>query len=89
MKTLYKFKWYNVYASIEGLFVCEPEVLEQNFGKEVYFGEIAGKHSEVCGVLEKSDIKEITNDQGFISEFERLFGNSFGYNPLIYLAEYL
>jgi hypothetical protein len=32
------------------------------FGKEVYFGEILGKHSEVSGTLEEGEIKKLDLD---------------------------
>lgn len=55
-------------GSLEGLFVAN--VGDVNFliekGWEVYFGEVLGKHSEVCGPIEAVDIKLISTDDNVI-----------------------
>jgi len=47
-------------------------------GKEVYLGEISGKHSEVYGPLASSDWSIITSVQEDIEVFERLVGSNIG-----------
>lgn len=42
-------------------------------GKQIYFGEIAGKHSEIYGVLNESDITE-TYDIAAIEDFVNRYG---------------
>lgn len=48
-------------------------------GKEVYFGEIWGKHSEVYGGIEEGDFKVIT-DKEKVQEFLTSYPNGSDYN---------
>lgn len=41
-------------------------------GKELYLGEIAGKHSEVIWTLEADEIKVLSEDQDDIESFRRI-----------------
>lgn len=34
-------------GSIQGVFTCEEEEFKSLLGREIYFGEILGKHSDV------------------------------------------
>lgn len=76
-------------GSVEGIFTCNAEDLNKAYGSEVYFGEILGKHSEIYGTLEESDITILSEDQDFIRKFEEILGTGTvsGYNPLEYLVE--
>ena len=57
MKAIYEFFWdCGRQGDVTGLFVCDKEKVESFIGKEVYFGEILGKHSEVYGSLDKKDL---------------------------------
>jgi len=76
-------------GEVDGLFVCKKKDLEAAYGKEIYFGEILGKHSEVSGTLDEGDITILTEDQDFIAKFTEIMGSGdiSGYNPLSYLPE--
>jgi len=75
-------------GDVEGLFVTTEEELERAYGKQVYFGEILGKHSEVYGTLDREDITLVTDDQDFITRIVDLLGTDLsGYNPLDKLQE--
>lgn len=90
MLVLAKFFWdCGRMGDVEGLFICEQAELEQSYGKNVYFGEILGKHSEVYGTLNKADITIKSDDQDFITKLHDVIGSSTisGYNPLEYLSE--
>lgn len=72
-------------GSLEGLFVAN--IADVDFliekGWEVYFGEVLGKHSEVCGPIEEVDIKLVSTDEAVIkvitdNELEN------GHNPFHY-----
>ncbi len=78
-------------GEVEGIFTCEKEQLEKAYGKEVYFGEILGKHSEVCGTLEEDAITILSDDQDFVKKFEEILGAGTvsGYNPLSYISDNL
>lgn len=58
-------------------------------GKEIYFGEIAGKHSEVYNTLDENDILIIT-DKKEISKFLKDFpsGHEYNYSFLHTFSDY-
>lgn len=87
MKILVRFSWDANYGMVEGLLVTTHDTLEKLYDKEIYFGEILGKHSEVYGKLIEDDFEVISEDQHFIEAFEQNVGDSFGYNPLEYIEE--
>lgn len=85
MKKLYKFYWdCGRNGNIEGYFVSTPNQISNAIGKQVYLGEVLGKHSEIYGNLEESDIQMITENQELVKLFEENIGYA-GYNPLHYL----
>lgn len=84
-KALWRFHWsVGRMGDVDGLFVATDAEVEDALGREVYFGEILGKHSEVYGTLEAKDLTRLTGDPSFISKFEE-YGCGNGYNPLDYL----
>jgi len=87
MKKLYHFKW-DCYrqGEVEGLFVEDEETITKNIGKDVIFGEILGKHSDVFGTLGMEDLEVIDVSESFINEFQEKIG-SFGYNPIEYIED--
>lgn len=91
MKTLYKFNWdCGRSGEIDGLFVADKSEVENAIGKEIYFGEVLGKHSDIYGDLESKDFQEITQDARVIEKLmEAMEGNPtiVGYNPLEYLED--
>lgn len=69
-------------GEVEGLFKATREEVENATGKDVYFGEILGKHSEVYGTLEEGEITLESDDSLVV-----LNAIESGYNPLEYLEE--
>jgi hypothetical protein len=72
-------------GSLEGVFVADKSHIEKltESGIEVYFGEVLGKHSEVYGPIEPSDITMVSDCDNVVSAV--LDHNlSSGYNPLNY-----
>ena len=69
-------------GEVEGLFKATKEEVENAIGKEVYFGEILGKHSEVYGTLEEGEIELVSDNP-----IEVMNATESGYNPLEYLEE--
>lgn len=65
MKTLYKFN-FDCYRSgnLHGLFIEDSEKVREliDSGKSVYFGEVLGKHSEICGPIDENEIEFVSND---------------------------
>lgn len=74
-------------SDIEGIFIMSDEQLKsikEMKGREVYYGEIAGKHSEVRCELNYKDVEIVSSDEKEIQFFERLFPNGVGFNFLNY-----
>lgn len=69
-------------GEVEGLFKATKEEVENAIGKEVYFGEILGKHSEVYGTLEESEIELVSDNP-----IDVMNATESGYNPLEYLED--
>jgi hypothetical protein len=86
MKVIASFYWdCGRMGSVESIFVCDKEKLDAAIGKEVYFGEILGKHSEIFGKLEANEFKIKSEDQEFIAIMGD--GTISGHNPLDYLED--
>lgn len=85
---LYKFHWDCCrQGDLGGTFEAEPESISNLIGKEVCFGEVLGKHSDVSVVMEKDDIELLTDDEDFIDK-AHLYGLiPNGFNPFHYLSE--
>lgn len=77
MKKLWKFKWKSDYSFIGGLFAATDEEVESLIGREIYLGEVDGKHSEVSGTVERDEITLVSDDPVVVAAV----GN-FGINPL-------
>jgi len=85
MLKLYKFFWdCGRMGEIDGLFVADDKTVAETIGKELYFGEVLGKHSEIYGTLKKKDLTIISEDQEKINWLvDTLQGYSIsGRNPL-------
>jgi hypothetical protein len=90
MKAIYEFYWdCGRMGDLEGLFVARKQDVDAAVGKEIYFGEVLGKHSEIYGTLEEKDLKIKTEDQDFIAKFEQVIGTGTisGLNPLDYCED--
>ena len=89
-KLLVHFQWYvHRMGTVESLFICTQEEIDNAIGKELYFGEILGKHSEIYGTLDKEDITVKSDDQDFIDKLQDIIGSTTisGHNPLSYFKE--
>ena len=87
---LYKFYWYvGRMGEVEGLFAASQEEIDAAMDKQIYFGEILGKHSEVYGTLEEKDIEKLDISEDVVKILVDAIGstNISGYNPLDYLPE--
>lgn len=75
-------------GSLDGLFIATQEEVDKAIGKEMYFGEVLGKHSDVQGTLEAHEIKLVSDDQEKVEWLLELLGeNVGGFNPLDYIQE--
>ncbi len=74
---------------LHGLFITEKHKLKKLVAtkEEIYFGEVNGKHSEVCGPLELNDFTFISDKPEDIEVVERLDLLN-GYNPVEIYEDY-
>lgn len=89
MENLYSFYWdCGRQGELEGRFLATQEEVDNTIGKEIYFGEVLGKYSEIYGELEKNDVVLITDNQDFLKMAKDLkIDLSSGFNPLSYIQE--
>lgn len=90
MKKLYKFHWdCGRMGDLDGIFVADEAEINRLIGKEIYFGEVLGKHSEVFGTLEKNELEILSDDQSMIEKLVSAVGRNTisGYNPIDYFDE--
>lgn len=86
-KGLYKFNFdCGRMGELNGIFIADSKDVESVIGKEVYFGEVLGKHSEIYGTIDEGEIKLITDDPEVVSLMEEN-NISTGFNPLDYVEE--
>jgi len=83
-KGVYRFFWdYGRQGEVEGVFIATSDEIEEITGKEVYLGEILGKHSEVVNTVDADDIKLLSDDPAVVEVVEKHKLSS-GLNPLGY-----
>ena len=70
-------------GSLEGIFVADPQEVKQliDSEKDVYFGEVLGKHSEIFGPISENEITMVSDDPAFVKLFEA-HNLSSGFVPL-------
>jgi len=87
LKYLYKFYWNcGRSGNLEGLFVATEKEVADAIGKEAYFGEVLGKHSEVYGTINERDIIKLDVSHEAVTEVSKyLNGTWSGFNPLRYV----
>lgn len=82
MKALYKLEVDLTYSTMRGIFIEDKEKVEWllETKPEIYFGEVAGKHSNVSGILESEHITMITDDLKVVERLDL----EHGVNPFWY-----
>jgi hypothetical protein len=70
---------------LDGIFCRDKEEVTSAIGKEVYFGEVLGKHSECTWLIEEGEIEMVTDDPQAVEVFEK-YSFDTGYDPLDYLS---
>lgn len=75
-------------GELDGVFSAESADVDAliESEKEIYFGEVLGKHSEIIKVVRKEHLIQITTDAAFIELFDK-YELSNGFNPFEYLEE--
>ena len=88
-KAIYKFHQdHGRMGSLEGIFAANPQKVKQliDSGKEVYFGEVLGKHSEIYGPISEGEITMVSDDLAFVGLFET-HDLSSGFCPFDYMED--
>ncbi len=86
MKALYKMEVdCGRQGSLKGIFIADDKDVEilVKHKLEVHFGEVLGKHSDVCGAIDEDEIIKITDEENVIEIFEKHHLDS-GYDPFGY-----
>lgn len=88
MKAIYKLNIETRGGNIEGIFTADTQEMEDliSSGKELYFGEVLGKHSNVKVVLEPDYISLVSCDPAHVMLFEQLDMET-GHNPFDYIED--
>ena len=90
MKVLAQFFWdCGRNGKIDGLFIADKSEIQSAVGKNIYLGEVLGKHSEIYGEIDEGDITVISEDSTVVEVLLRLFedGTISGFNPLEYIED--
>lgn len=74
---------YGRHGWLEGAFVADSHRVENLAGKDIYFGEVLGEHSEVSRIIEPGDISLISSDPALVAKLDEI-KFSVGINPLGY-----
>lgn len=82
MKKLWKFKWDMTDCLCVGLFKATEEEVRNLIGKDVHFGEICGRHSDIEGTIEEGEITLVSEDPVVVNAVPEI-----GYNPLEYTSD--
>jgi hypothetical protein len=84
---IYKFDWScGRMGDLEGVFLADSAAIENAIGKQAYFGEVLGKHSEIYGPIRETDVRLISDSPSDVAVFSRLKLDS-GFNPLDYIDD--
>jgi hypothetical protein len=71
---------------LRGKFVVNQDEYDRLMGlvgKQIYFGEVLGKHSEIYGKLKAEDLEMVCDDQAFLKKAQELGVDlDSGFNPL-------
>ena len=88
-KAIYKFyQDHGRMGSLEGIFVANPQKVKQliDSEKEVYFGEVLGKHSEIYGPISEDEMTMVAVEPALVELFEA-HDLSSGFCPFDYMEE--
>lgn len=86
-KYLYKFYWdCGRMGDLETLFVATEDEVKDLIGRNAYFGEVLGKHSEIEGEIEEKDITRLDLDSETVERVSEILGKIWsGYDIFNYV----
>ena len=68
-------------GDLYGVFTATHAEVANVIGREVRFGEVLGKHSNVTGKMEEGDFEFVTDDEDFVALFDK-YDLATGTNPV-------
>lgn len=76
-------------GSLDGLFICTKDELNNLNGRMIHFGEVLGKHSEVYSDETYEHCKVLSDDPHLIADLTATldYNTICGFNPLDYIEE--
>jgi hypothetical protein len=81
---IYRFYWdCGRQGDLHGILSATEDEIDFIVGKNIHFGEVLGKHSEVFGKVEAEDLKLVSDNPVDVEVFDRL-SLSNGFNPFDY-----
>ena len=88
MKAIYKFEAdFGRYGVLRGLFLADKSEVKYLIGKELYFYEVLGKHSEIRFECKEDHITRLETSFTYTDWFETTFGDSFGIDPRNFVCD--
>lgn len=88
---IYKFCWdCGKHGCVASVFLAKPSEILDLIGQTIDLGSIFGKHSDVSGIMESTDITKIECTARFANECLEVFGDTIcGPNPFdnIYISD--
>jgi hypothetical protein len=69
-------------GELSGVFIAEDADVAKVRGKEVYLGEVLGKHSEVTATVNDETLTMISEDPAIVRFFEEHLDGGIGTNPV-------
>jgi hypothetical protein len=83
---IYRFYWdCGRIGDVSSIFLSNDDSIAWLIGRECYFGEILGKHSNIHGTINEDDIELVTEDPVAVDIF-RKYGMANGYDPFDYVT---
>lgn len=75
-------------GNLYGLFIADVESINELIESKrvIEFGEVLGKHSDISGNLEPTDVTLVTTDEAFIAQAEAL-QLCVGINPFAFITD--
>jgi hypothetical protein len=83
---IYRFEVSGRNGSLESVFAATEEQIAWIIGKDIYFGEVWGKHSEVVVTMKSDDYTMVTDDAAAVKMFKETIKVT-GYCPFDYLDD--
>jgi hypothetical protein len=82
-KKIYKFReHYGRMGMLSGVFVADADDVARVMGKDVYLGEVLGKHSDVTVTVSRENLREVSDSPVIVAFFEKELGGGVGTNPI-------